>query len=57
MMGVVIFVSCFTYLDLDLVFLLLLTPSPIRVTPTFLIESFGVNVGMYIVAAAHFHIY
>ena len=39
-----------------LYFLLLLIPSPVWVPPTFLIESFGVNVRMYIVAAAHFHI-
>ena len=32
-------------------------PLPHLGTPTFFIESFGVNVGMYVVAAAHFHIY
>ena len=46
------FVSCFSYLDLDLLGFFALIASP-----AFLIERYCVNAGMCIVAAYHSHIY
>ena len=51
------FVLCFTYLDLDLLRFLLLPLPPFGFPPTFLTESYGVNVGMYFVTTSHCHTY
>ena len=48
--------SCFTLLDLDLLGFLLLPPPPVWL-PRLSHRIYGVNVGMYIVAASYSHIY
>ena len=55
MVSVLLFVSCFTYVDLLGFLLLPHPPFGFPCLSEFLIESYGVNVGIYIVAAAHFH--